>query len=192
NFFRKICTRSRANSMPCSITWLRATGRSSWCWPDATDAPRDTHVRRTGAASVTRSALPGFAIALLLLVAGLALAFTMGPYPVGLGDVFDVLFAKLTGQAAHVPSAVESVIMQVRGPRVLAAALIGAALAVAGTAFQGLFRNPLVSPDILGASSGAALGAVIGIYFSLGVLAIQGIAFAGGLAAGRPPFPIPS
>ena len=132
---------------------------------------------------MNRSALPGFAIALLLLVAGLALAFTMGRYPVGLGDVFDVLFAKLTGQAAHVPPAVESVIMQVRGPRVVAAALIGAALAVAGTAFQGLFRNPLVSPDILGASSGAALGAVIGIYFSLGVLAIQGIAFAGGLAA---------
>ena len=55
-------------------------------------------------------------------------------------------------------------ILQVRGPRVLAAALVGAALAVAGTAFQGLFRNPLVSPDILGASSGAALGAVIGIF----------------------------
>ena len=62
------------------------------------------------------------------------------------------------------PPAVESVILQVRGPRVLAAVLVGAALAVAGTAFQGLFRNPLVSPDILGASSGAALGAVLGIY----------------------------
>ncbi len=57
-------------------------------------------------------------------------------------------------------------ILQVRGPRVLAAVLVGAALAVAGTAFQGLFRNPLVSPDILGASSGAALGAVIGIYLA--------------------------
>ncbi len=65
----------------------------------------------------------------------------------------------------------------------LAAVLVGAALAVAGTAFQGLFRNPLVSPDILGASSGAALGAVLGIYFSLGVFAIQGLAFVGGLVA---------
>ena len=72
---------------------------------------------------------------------------------------------------------------QVRGPRVLAAALVGAALAVAGTAFQGLFRNPLVSPDILGASSGAALGAVIGIFLSLGVFAIQAFAFLGGLLA---------
>jgi iron complex transport system permease protein len=60
---------------------------------------------------------------------------------------------------------------------------VGAALAIAGTAFQGLFRNPLVSPDILGASSGAALGAVLGIYFSLGVFAIQALAFLGGLLA---------
>jgi len=82
-----------------------------------------------------------------------------------------------------VPAAVENVIWQVRGPRVISAALVGAALAVAGTAFQGLFRNPLVSPDILGASSGAALGAVLGIYFSLGVFAIQAFAFAGGLVA---------
>ena len=58
-----------------------------------------------------------------------------------------------------------------------------AALAVAGTAFQGLFRNPLVSPDILGASSGAALGAVFGIFISLGMFAIQALAFFGGLLA---------
>src|SRR5262249_56724095 len=84
---------------------------------------------------------------------------------------------------ADASTAVQSVILQVRGPGVRAPLLVGAALAVAGTAFQGLFRNPLVSPDILGASSGAALGAVIGIFFSLGVLAIQALAFAGGLLA---------
>jgi len=107
----------------------------------------------------------------------------VGRYPVGLGDLLNVVAAKLTGQAAEAPAAVENVIWQVRGPRVLAATLVGAALAVAGTAFQGLFRNPLVSPDLLGASSGAALGAVLGIYFSLGVFAIQAFAFAGGLVA---------
>lgn len=130
-----------------------------------------------------RSALPGFAVATIVLIAGLMLAFTVGRYPVSIGDLLSVLTAKLTGGKADVPQAVESVILQVRGPRVLAAAMVGAALAVAGTAFQGLFRNPLVSPDILGASSGAALGAVIGIFFSLGVFAIQAFAFAGGLAA---------
>jgi iron complex transport system permease protein len=132
---------------------------------------------------VTRSALPGLAIATAVLIAGLLLAFTVGRYPVSLGDLLTVLLAKVTGQPADVPTAVQSVVLQVRGPRVLAAALVGAALAVAGTAFQVLFRNPLVSPDILGASSGAALGAVTGIFFSLGVLAIQALAFVGGLVA---------
>jgi iron complex transport system permease protein len=132
---------------------------------------------------MTRSATLGLLIALAVLLGGLLLAFTVGRYPVGLGDLLHVLAAKLTGRAPDVPAAVENVIWQVRGPRVISAALVGAALAVAGTAFQGLFRNPLVSPDILGASSGAALGAVLGIYFSLGVFAIQAFAFAGGLVA---------
>jgi iron complex transport system permease protein len=132
---------------------------------------------------MTRSAAPGLLIALGVLVAGLLLAFTVGRYPIGLGDLIEVLASTLTGRTAETPAAVANVIWQVRGPRVLAAALIGAALAVAGTAFQGLFRNPLVSPDILGASSGAALGAVIGIFFSLGVFAIQALAFGGGLVA---------
>src|SRR6201991_3747174 len=133
--------------------------------------------------SVTKSALPGFAIAIAVLIAGLLLALTVGRYPVGLGDLFSVLTENLAGHRADVPPAVESVILQVRGPRVLAAMLVGAALAVAGTAFQGRFRNPLVSPDILGASAGAALGAVLGIFFSLGVFAIQALGFAGGLVA---------
>jgi iron complex transport system permease protein len=132
---------------------------------------------------LSRSVLPGFAIAVAVLIAGLLLAFMVGRYPVSLADVFSVLLAKLGGHRADVSPAVESVILQVRGPRVLAAAMVGAALAVAGTAFQGLFRNPLVSPDILGASSGAALGAVLGIFFSLGAVAIQVFAFVGGLVA---------
>ena len=132
---------------------------------------------------MSRSALPGLAIATAVLIAGLLMAFTVGRYPVSLGELFKALSATLSGHRADVPRAVASVIFEVRGPRVLAAAMIGAALAVAGTAFQGLFRNPLVSPDILGASSGAALGAVLGIYFSLGIFAIQSLAFVGGLIA---------
>jgi iron complex transport system permease protein len=71
----------------------------------------------------------------------------------------------------------------VRGPRVLAAVLVGAALAAAGTAYQGMFRNPLVSPDILGVSTGAALGAVLAIFLSQEILLTQIFAFGGGLAA---------
>jgi iron complex transport system permease protein len=110
-------------------------------------------------------------------------AFTIGRYPVSLAELLDVLWSRALGRAPSASAAVENVVLLVRGPRVMAALLVGSALAVAGTAFQGLFRNPLVSPDILGASSGAALGAVIGIFFSLGVLGIEVLAFAGGLAA---------
>jgi iron complex transport system permease protein len=132
---------------------------------------------------MTRRFLPGLTVALIVLAAGLIVAFTIGRYPVTLAELADVLLSRLTGRPANVSPAVENVVLLVRGPRVAAAVLVGAALAVAGTAFQGLFRNPLVSPDILGASSGAALGAVLGIFFSLGVIGIESLAFAGGLAA---------
>lgn len=74
-----------------------------------------------------------------------------------------------------------TVLWNVRLPRVAAAVVVGAALAAAGATYQGIFRNPLVSPDILGVSVGASLGAVLGIFLSLPVLAIQALAFAGGL-----------
>src|SRR6195256_3709234 len=132
---------------------------------------------------MTRRFLPGLFIALGVLALGLVVAFTVGRYPVTLAELADVLLSRVTGRPSTAPAAVENGGLLVRGPRVLAAVMVGAALAVAGTAFQGLFRNPLVSPDILGASSGAALGAVLGIYFSLGVIGIEALAFAGGLLA---------
>jgi iron complex transport system permease protein len=132
---------------------------------------------------MTRRFFPGLIIALGLFAVGVLVAFTVGRYPVTLAEFIEVLVSRLGGRDATVSPAVENVVLLVRGPRVIAAALVGAALAVAGTAFQGIFRNPLVSPDILGASSGAALGAVLGIYFSLGVIGIEGLAFAGGLVA---------
>jgi iron complex transport system permease protein len=132
---------------------------------------------------MSRPFLPGLIAALAALALGLIVAFTVGRYPVSVTELVDVFGARMTGRATTVPPAVENVVLLVRGPRVLAAMLVGAALAIAGTAFQGLFRNPLVSPDILGASSGAALGAVLGIYFSLGVIGIETLAFAGGLIA---------
>jgi iron complex transport system permease protein len=132
---------------------------------------------------MARSSAPGLLIACVVLIGALLLAFSLGRYPVGVGDLFEIISAKIVGHPSDVPAAAVNVIFQVRGPRVLTAVLVGAALAVAGTAFQGLFRNPLVSPDLLGASSGAALGAVLGIYLSLGVFAVQVLAFVGGLAA---------
>src|SRR5438046_1783985 len=77
----------------------------------------------------------------------------------------------------------KAVVLEIRGPRVLAAALVGASLAAAGTVYQGILRNPLVSPDILGVSSGAALGAVLAMLLSLQIIFVQIFAFGGGLLA---------
>jgi iron complex transport system permease protein len=125
----------------------------------------------------------GLVIAALILLLGISLAFSIGRFPVSPIDLGRILVARLSGSPSGLPSVVETVVWQIRGPRIVAAVLVGVALATSGAAFQGLFRNPLVSPDILGASSGSALGAVLGIYFSLGVLGIQLLAFFGGLAA---------
>ena len=118
-----------------------------------------------------------YLVSSVVLLGLVALAFAVGRYPVSLSELFSVL----AGQP--VAANVETVVLQVRGPRVLAALLVGAALAAAGTAYQGMFRNPLVSPDILGVSTGAALGAVLAIFLSKNILMTQGFAFAGGLAA---------
>jgi len=125
--------------------------------------------------------LLGASVVALMLLALAALS--IGPYHAPLGELIALLWRKLAGTASAAGSPIETVLLQIRGPRVLAAMTVGGALAAAGAAYQSLFRNPLVSPDILGVSSGAALGAVVGIYLALPIVAIQGLAFAGGLAA---------
>ena len=117
------------------------------------------------------------------LVILIALAFAVGRFPVTPAQLIAVLWSKLSGTPHGLPTSIDTVVLNVRGPRIAAAILVGAALAAAGAAYQGLFRNPLVSPDILGVSTGSALGAVVGIYLSLGVVAIQTLAFVMGLAA---------
>ena len=71
----------------------------------------------------------------------------------------------------------------IRTPRILVACLVGAALAAAGATYQGMFKNPLVSPDILGVSSGAGLGASLAIFYNLPMFYVQLFAFSGGILA---------
>jgi iron complex transport system permease protein len=122
-------------------------------------------------------------VATVALVGMIGVAFTVGQYPVSLGQLVGLLWSHIVGSATGNPTIAETVIFDVRGPRVLAALLVGGALAASGAAYQTLFRNPLVSPDILGVSAGAALGAVLAIFLSLDVWAIQSFAFGFGLAA---------
>jgi iron complex transport system permease protein len=123
----------------------------------------------------------GAAFAALAAVAAVSMA--VGSFPVRLGDLLAVLWSAVTGGDSGAAENVKAVVLQVRGPRVVGALAVGAALAAAGATYQNLFRNPLVSPDILGVSGGCALGAVAGILASLPIVAIQGLAFAGGIAA---------
>jgi len=112
------------------------------------------------------------ALVIMLSVGALAI----GPFPLSPGEVLAALLGIGDPQA-------QLVVQGIRLPRVVAALLVGGALAAAGASYQALFRNPLVSPDILGVSAGAGLGAVIGIFLSLPVAFIQLFAFAGGLGA---------
>jgi iron complex transport system permease protein len=132
---------------------------------------------------MSRRAVSAYALALFALLLLTALAFAVGRFPLSLGELGALAANKVFGAGYAVSPTAETVVMRVRGPRILAALLVGASLAAAGSAYQGMFRNPLVSPDILGVSAGAALGAVLGIFFSQSVLVIQLGAFAGGLAA---------
>jgi iron complex transport system permease protein len=123
---------------------------------------------------LTIAALTG-ALGVLMLAAAL-----VGAYPVSFAELVTAVGRRLTGAAPL--GQIDTVLFEVRFPRVLAAVLGGAALAGAGAAYQTLFRNPLVSPDILGVSTGAGLGAVLGIFLSLPIIGIQLTAFALGLA----------
>jgi len=118
----------------------------------------------------------------LILGVLLALAVVSGlaAGPISLGPA-DLLRALLGGPSAEGQAAM--VVWSLRLPRLAAALLVGAALSAAGTSYQAMFRNPLVSPDILGASAGAGMGAALAILFGLPTLGIQAAAFAGGLAA---------
>lgn len=127
--------------------------------------------------TVRRYGTISFIAALTLFVALLAFAAALvGAYPINL----DTLMRVLAGSGT-VDTTAQTVLLQVRLPRIAAALLVGAALAGAGAVYQGLFRNPLVSPDILGVSTGAGLGAVLGIFLSLPLAFIQLFAFIGGL-----------
>ncbi|HTP99720.1 MAG TPA: iron ABC transporter permease [Casimicrobiaceae bacterium] len=106
-------------------------------------------------------------------------AMTLGRFPISLPDLWAVLWR----DDASLPASYAQVVWNVRAPRVAGALLVGAALSSAGAAFQQMFRNPLVAPDTLGVSAGAALGAVGAIFMGLSVVAIQALAFLGGLAA---------
>lgn len=107
-------------------------------------------------------------------------SFLMGRYPISPVDVVRTILSPIFPQLT-VSSTVNTIVWQIRLPRILAALLVGASLSMAGTAFQGIFKNPLVSSDLLGVSNGAGFGAALAILLSGSSIVIQVFAFVFGI-----------
>ncbi|MCB7062377.1 MULTISPECIES: FecCD family ABC transporter permease [Clostridia] len=123
-------------------------------------------------------------LVLIMLLTGLFFAsFLVGTYPIPVGTVWDVLWSGITEFTPYWDPAVEKVIFQVRIPRILLGILVGGGLAVSGASYQTLFKNPMVSPDILGVSAGAGFGAALAMLGSGSWAQIQLSALVFGLAA---------
>lgn len=130
--------------------------------------------------------LNGVSAGVILLVVLLLIfifSFGIGRYPVAPVDVVKIMTSHILPIEQTWTDYADTVVMNIRLPRILAAMLVGASLALAGVSFQGLFRNPLVSPDILGVSSGAGFGAALAILLSGSQWLIQISAFSFALLA---------
>lgn len=124
-----------------------------------------------------------FTILVVIFIVVFFGSFMLGRYPVSPPELMKIILSGIIDISQSWPDAAENVIFQIRLPRVLAAAIIGAALSIAGVSYQGMFQNPMVSPDILGASSGAGFGAALAILLGAGYMGISVAAFLFGLAA---------
>ncbi|MEL6965139.1 MAG: iron ABC transporter permease [Pseudomonadota bacterium] len=121
---------------------------------------------------------------LITIFAGSALvSLAIGRFPVPVSHVIGILMANVIPAEPFWTSTEERVVELIRMPRILLAALAGAGLAVTGAALQGIFRNPLVGPQIIGVSSGAAFGGAFAILVSESRFLLIGSAFAFGMAA---------
>lgn len=118
----------------------------------------------------------------LTLAGAMLLSFWVGYFPLTPMEVVRAFLTRFGYEGAVRPQAV-TIFWNIRLPRILSAVFIGASLSVAGATYQGMFRNPLVSPDILGVSSGASLGAAFAILNGSPNWLIQLSAFLGGIAA---------
>ncbi|HSQ42068.1 MAG TPA: iron ABC transporter permease [Fibrobacteraceae bacterium] len=139
-----------------------------------------TWIRNNGIyAFFSRAALPSLA---LLLLFSLVASFSLGRYGLPVSSLGRALWEGVTG-ATSGDSIAQTVLFEIRLPRILAAVLTGGSMALAGASYQGMFKNPMVSPDILGASAGAGFGAALAILLSRTAAEIQIYAFLCGLGA---------
>lgn len=128
-----------------------------------------------------RYAVTFAALSIVLLVTALV-SISFGHYSYNPMDVLRSIGDAFSGNGSSDPS-MDLVLVNIRLPRLIAALIVGSALSMSGAVYQGVFRNPLVSPDILGVSNGACVGAALAILLGMGLVAQQISAFAFGLIA---------
>ena len=139
------------------------------------------------------------AVSLFILVMAAAAVLTVGPVDIPAREVLQIFWESIAGDPANraVPLEHAQIVLHIRWPRIALAMLTGAALSLTGACYQGLFRNPLADPYLLGVSSGAALGAVLaiashktaylGLYaFGGGIAAMAAVAMLGTRPGGQP------
>lgn len=150
---------------------------------------------------ISGTAMASCAAAVALFLFGMYLSVRIGPWQVGLSDIGRILAARILNMDLPSDPALEAIVWLGRVPRTLTGALVGFALGAAGTIMQGIFKNPMASPGVIGTSSGAALGAVTAIYIGaaatgiyavpafsilfafLSMLIVLGVATSGGLTS---------
>lgn len=145
--------------------------------------------RKTTDGRAEARSLPAGPLACVLgvaLLVALTAAVAWGSTSIAPGEVWGVVWRRLSGEAPR-PGTNDLIVWQLRVPRAVLAALVGAGLGVVGTAVQALVRNPLADPYLLGISNGASLGAVASLVLGLGTggvlgWGLSGAAFAGALA----------
>ncbi len=121
-----------------------------------------------------------FVFLILLPIIVFVISLSVGRYPVSIDSLFQALWKQQTAQEM---STGELALLHVRLPRNVVALIVGASLSVSGAVYQGLFKNPIVSPDLLGTSTGASFGAALAILLGLNVAGIQSVSFLFGIIA---------
>ena len=120
---------------------------------------------------------------IIVFIVCFIVSFALGRYPINPGQLIKILLSRIIPIKQTWPQQMETILFQIRLPRVIMACLVGCALSCAGAAYQGIFQNPMVSPDILGASAGAGFGAALAIFLSFSYVGISISAFCFGMGS---------
>ena len=131
----------------------------------------------------TKRSWPVQVLLLAVLLVCIVFAACVGKYPVSPGESLKIMLDAIMGKTGSPDDMTFNVVLGLRVPRILASVIVGGALSMSGAAYQGIFKNPLVSPDFLGVSSGACIGAAVAILLSLSATYISIFAFVFGIVA---------